>query len=159
MTVMIENRSPARLSRLTFTLPDAMRSFFLLVTALLLYPLAAVAQDWALEGYDPVGYVAQGRPVPGRSDIATMWKGKIWHFASEDNRARFEADPQGYAPGFAGNCPVSLSEGRMERGDPRYFMVVGSTLYLMRSAQAQRQMEVESDAVLARAAAVWETMR
>lgn len=47
----------------------------------------------------------------------------------------------------------------MERGDPRYFMVVGSTLYLMRSAQAQRQMEVESDAVLARAAAVWETMR
>lgn len=68
------------------------------MTALLLCPLAAVAQDWALEGYDPVGYVAQGRPVPGRSDIATMWKGKIWHFASEDNRARFEADPQGYAP-------------------------------------------------------------
>lgn len=137
---------------------DAMR-FLILFLAMLSPSLPASAQDWALEGYDPVGYVAQGHPVPGRSEIATMWKGKVWHFASEENRARFESNPNGYAPGFAGNCPVSLSEGRKEPGDPRYFMLVGNRLYLMRSAQAQRQMQQHSGEVLAKATAVWNAMR
>lgn len=139
-----------------------MRSLILLLALLLpLSPFAAppaTAQDWALEGYDPVGYLLQGQAVPGRSEIATMWKGKIWHFSSEENRARFEADPRVYAPGFAGNCPVSLSEGRRELGDPRFFIVVSNRLYLLRSVQAQRQMQRNSNEVLARAAEVWKAM-
>lgn len=100
--------------------------------------LPACAQDWALNGYDPVAY-SSGRPMPGRSDIATMWKGRIWHFASEENRNRFEADPRAFAPAFDGLCPVSLTEGRRIEGDPRHFAIVGKKLYLLRSDDALRQ--------------------
>lgn len=119
----------------------------------------ASAQDWALEGYDPVGYVRQGQPVPGRNDIATMWKGRIWHFASEENRARFEADPRRYAPGLGGNCPVSLSEGRREAGDPQYFIVMNGRLYVMRSANALQQMQKNGSELLNVAQQRWRAMR
>ena len=100
----------------------------------------AFAQDWALGGYDAVGYSQSGRAVPGRTDIATMWKGQVWHFASEENRARFEADPRSYAPGFGGLCPVTLSEGKKQQGDPRHFVIIGQRLYLLRSGAAERRL-------------------
>jgi len=111
----------------------------------------AIAQDWALGGFDPVGYANSGRAVPGRSDIATMWRGKLWHFASEENRARFESDPRSFMPDFDGICPVSLSQGRPQRGDPRYFAVVKGHLYLLESGAAERAFLQNSEEVLGHA--------
>ncbi|WP_405402988.1 YHS domain-containing (seleno)protein [Paracoccus sp. Ld10] len=102
--------------------------------------LPAAAQDWAVGGFDPVGYVQAGRPIPGRSDIATMWKGQLWHFASEENRARFEANPRSFAPALGGMCPVSIIDGRPQMGDPRHFAVVAGRLYLLESGVAERRL-------------------
>lgn len=132
----------------------------LLSLLLLIVPvLPAAAQDWALGGFDAVAYARAGHPVPGRSDIVTMWKGKLWHFASEDNRARFEADPRAYAPGFNGLCPVSLSEGRREKGDPRHFIILDRKLYLLRSESAERQMRAAPKDVLSQAKRIWGKIR
>ncbi|MDN5567227.1 MAG: hypothetical protein L0G27_00490 [Paracoccus sp. (in: a-proteobacteria)] len=125
-----------------------MRQFTAALFLTVLSALPAVAQDWALGGFDPVGYANAGRAVPGRSDIATMWRGKLWHFASEENRARFEADPRSFAPDFDGICPVSLSEGRPQRGDPRHFAVFKGHLYLMRSGAAERTFLKNTEDVL-----------
>jgi YHS domain-containing protein len=132
-----------------------MRPIILALAMTMLPALPAAAQDWALGGYDPVAYVVAGRPVPGRRDIATMWKGKLWHFASETSRARFEADPRAYAPRFGGHCPLSIIEGRPEMGDPRYFAVIGGDLYLLRSGEAERRLRQDPRAVLERARAAW----
>ncbi len=121
----------------------------------LLPAIPAVAQDWALGGFDPVGYAAAGRAVPGRSDISTMWQGQLWHFASEENRARFEADPRSYAPKFGGMCPVSLWEGRPQPGDPRHFAVIGGSLYLLRSDKAGRELERNAQQILEAARQAW----
>lgn len=127
---------------------------------LLLCPaIPAAAEDWALGGYDAVAYGRSGQPVPGRNNIATMWKGEIWHFATEDNRARFEADPRAYAPGFAGLCPVSLSEGRQEKGDPRHFAIIGKRLYLLRSESAERQIIRAPRKILMKAKESWSKLR
>ncbi|MDO5632877.1 MAG: YHS domain-containing (seleno)protein [Paracoccus sp. (in: a-proteobacteria)] len=101
---------------------------------------AAAAQDWALEGYDPVGFQDQGRAVPGRADIHTIWKGHLWMFANDQHRLAFEANPRAYAPGFGGLCPVALSDGREEKGDPRFFVVIGERLYLTRSDSARHML-------------------
>lgn len=119
----------------------------------------ALAQDWALGGYDPVGYGSDGRAVPGRSDIATMWQGKLWHFASEENRTRFEADPRAFAPAFEGNCVVSLSEGRRERGDPRHFALLGGTLYLTRSGATEQQFRRDPQGTVERARQAWARLK
>lgn len=121
--------------------------------------LPAAAQNWGLGGYDPVGYVRNGAAIPGRSDIATMWQGRLWHFESEENRARFEADPRAYEPAFDGNCVVSLAEGRRERGDPRHFALLDGTLYLARSAPAEQALRQNPGDIVNRARAAWPTLR
>ena len=118
-------------------------------------PLAA--QDWAVGGYDPVGFVS-GEVAPGRSDISTLWKGEFWHFASEDNRARFESDPQQFVPAFNGLCPVSLAQGSQVSGDPRYFAVIGDTLYLTRSNDALRKLKQSPEKVLGKAENIWDAL-
>ncbi|MFV0386266.1 YHS domain-containing (seleno)protein [Paracoccus sp. (in: a-proteobacteria)] len=131
-----------------------MKPLILSILVLLSQILSAGAQEWALDGYDPLGY-ASGRAVPGRSDIATMWKGKLWHFASEENRSRFEADPRAYAPGFGGLCPVALSRGERVAGDPQHFVIIGNRLYLLRSDAAEREMMQDPRKILMEARKVW----
>lgn len=128
-----------------------------LILSLVLSLAAApvVAQEWALGGYDPVGYASAGRAVPGRSDIATMWQGRIWHFASEENRARFESNPRAFQPAFEGYCVVSLADGRREAGDPRHFALVEGSLYLTRSGQALARLRADPGGIVARANNVW----
>ncbi|HWL58476.1 MAG TPA: YHS domain-containing (seleno)protein [Paracoccus sp. (in: a-proteobacteria)] len=115
----------------------------------------AMAQDWALDGMDPVSYGRDNAAVPGRSDIVTLWRGKSWHFANEDNRTLFEANPRAFAPGLNGLCVVALSEGRSEPGNPRHFVIIGHRTYLLRSEAARRRLLADPQHVLMQAKAVW----
>lgn len=124
-----------------------------LILALPAFP--AMAQDWALDGMDPVSYAAEDAAVPGRSDLVTLWRGKAWHFSSEHNRNLFEANPRAYAPGLGGLCVVALSEGRSEPGNPRYFVVIGQRTYLLRSERARERLLADPQRVLMQAKAVW----
>lgn len=125
--------------------------------ALTVIPSLAPAQvhDWALNGMDPVSYETENAAVPGRADIVTFWRGQSWHFATEDNRTRFEANPRAFAPGLGGLCVVALSEGRSEPGDPRYFVVIGQRTYLLRSEEARERILADPQAILMRAKSVW----
>lgn len=128
----------------------------LIVCSLLTAP--AGAQDWALQGIDPVAYAADGAAVPGRSDIVTLWRGEVWHFASEANRNEFEANPRAYAPGLDGLCVVALSEGRREPGNPRYFLVIGQRTYFLRSERAREALRNDPRKILMEAKAHWAQM-
>lgn len=133
---------------------------FLILTLLMtMSVLPAAAQDWALGGYDAVGYSRSGQALPGRPDISTMWKGKVWHFATEDNRARFEADPRSYAPEFDGLCPVALARGLREPGDPQHFAIIGNHLYLLRSTENERVLMKAPREILTKAKQVWAGLR
>lgn len=116
------------------------------------------AEDWALGGYDAVGYTS-GHAIPGRRDIVTMWRGKAWHFVSEENRFRFEADPRHFTPAFGGYCPVSLVNGRQQRGDPRFFAVIDHQLYLFRSGAELRKVRKSPDRILEEAREIWSAMK
>ncbi|MDM7457917.1 MAG: YHS domain-containing (seleno)protein, partial [Paracoccus sp. (in: a-proteobacteria)] len=132
----------------------------LITTTLFLTLLAApaAAQNWALGGHDPVGTVQTGEAVPGRGDIATMWRGEVWHFATEENRARFEADPRAFAPAFGGLCPVALARGEKRPGDPRHFVVISGVLYLLQGGAAMQELRRDPAGILDKARQVWASM-
>ncbi|CAB5125274.1 hypothetical protein D3OALGA1CA_2855 [Olavius algarvensis associated proteobacterium Delta 3] len=74
------------------------------------YGLPAVASDGdgdeilgiAIKGYDPVAYFTEGKAVKGTEKYAHHWNEAEWHFASGENRDRFAADPEAYAPSHGG---------------------------------------------------------
>ena len=161
-TTTIENRAGlchlGRIITHAQTMTNRLILPFMALLAILIaaaIPTAAVAQDWAAEGFDVVAYRDDGRATPGRGDIATQWKGKVWHFETEAHRAAFEADPHRYAPAFGGLCPVSLSEGQRRDGDPRLFAIIDGKTILVRSNEALDRLRADSTAILDAARAAY----
>ena len=78
----------------------------------------------AIRGYDPVAYYQQSAPVKGSSQFSFQWQGATWLFASADNRDRFQAEPERYAPQYGGYCAYAVSKGRTASIDPEAWKIV-----------------------------------
>lgn len=85
----------------------------------------------AMKGYDPVAYFTDGRPVRGLPQFAHDWDEGRYYFASATHRDMFAADPDRYAPRFAGHCTASLTRGAKNPGDPEAWAIVDGKLYLV----------------------------
>ena len=90
----------------------------------------------ALGGYDPVSYFQTG-PREGSERIAGSYRGVRYHFASEDNRSSFLAQPQRYEPRYGGWCACAIVRGRKTGVDPLSFLVIEGELLLFHG-RAQR---------------------
>jgi len=84
----------------------------------------------AIEGFDPVAYFADSRPVRGLPDYEAAEAGAVWRFRNDSNRAAFVAHPEIYGPQFGGYDPVDMARGVAYAGNPRFFAVSGQRLYL-----------------------------
>lgn len=99
------------------------------------------SSGFALSGYDVVAYFskeqadvgeAQPEPTPGKASITTEWNGATWAFASEENRDKFVANPEKFAPAYDGHCAygVGINQGGKVPGNPNFWRIVDGTLYL-----------------------------
>lgn len=131
-----------------------MKLFVFSLMMLIVSALSANADGLALGGYDVVAYDS-GNAVPGHRDIKIMWRGELWHFASEANRNSFEANPRKFVPEFGGLCPVSLANGREESGNPRLFAVVDGQLYLLSSRADLQALRQSPEEILTKARQHW----
>jgi hypothetical protein len=84
----------------------------------------------AIEGFDPVAYFVEARPVVGLPDFEASEAGAVWRFHNEGNRASFVAHPDIYGPQFGGYDPIDLARGITVAGNPRFWLVSGERLYL-----------------------------
>src|ERR1700758_4363673 len=84
----------------------------------------------AIEGYDPVAYFVLGAPIKGLPAFEASQAGAVWRFRNEGNRASFVAHPEVYGPQFGGYDPVDVARGVAFAGNPRFWVVAGSRLYL-----------------------------
>ena len=150
------------------TTPTALAaSFALALFAALAAPLSALAADpvysnWrglAIAGTDPVAYFVEGRAVEGDADHALEYMGATWHFASADNKAAFERDPERYVPEYGGYCAWAVSQGYTARIDPEAFTIVGDKLYLNYDQNVMKKWLGDRDAFIAEADANWPGLR
>jgi hypothetical protein len=56
----------------------------------------------AIDGYDPVAFYTDGRPLPGSLDFELQYGGAVWRFCNFGNRAAFAERPDVYMPKFGG---------------------------------------------------------
>ena len=97
------------------------------------------AEGAAIEGYDPVAYFTDGKPVPGKAEYSHDWMGVTWRFASAEHRDAFAADPAKYAPQYGGFCAWAVSEGYTAEIDPDAWHIEGGKLYLNYSKSVQER--------------------
>ena len=79
--------------------------------------------DWhtglAIDGYDPVAFYTDGKPVPGSPDIELSYAGAIWRFSNTGNRYEFATRPDVYMPQFGGYDPIGVSRGVAVAREPK----------------------------------------
>ena len=97
----------------------------------------------AVSGYDPVAYFSEHQPVKGDARFVTQYAGAEWRFASVENRDKFVADPQHYAPQYGGYCAWAVSEGSTASADPQRWKIVDDKLYLNYNADVQKKWELD----------------
>jgi len=109
----------------------------------------------AIRGYDPVAYFTQGRPVKGSKDFTHRWKGAEWRFASAENRARFAAAPEKYAPQYGGYCAFGVAGGYAVKIEPDAWSVVDGKLYLNYDRGVQASWKKDVPGYIRKADANW----
>ncbi|PHQ70872.1 MAG: YHS domain protein [Sneathiella sp.] len=112
----------------------------------------------AVEGYDVVAYFTDGKPVEGDSDHVVKWKGAKWQFASAENKALFEADPEKYAPQYGGYCAWAVSQGYTASTVPEAWKIVDGKLYLNYSKGVQSTWEQDVPGNIKLADGNWPTI-
>jgi YHS domain-containing protein len=104
----------------------------------------------ALQGFDPVGYHAQGRALAGQLAHEATLNGVVWRFASAANREAFLADPEVYLPMFDGHDAEGIARDRLVSADPTVFAIIDGRLHLFKSEENRARFL--GDAALARMA-------
>ncbi len=84
----------------------------------------------AINGYDPVAYFTQEKPVKGDTTHKYNWDWAEWRFSSAENLATFAGNPEKYAPKYGGYCAYAVSRGYTAPTDPEAWSVVDGALYL-----------------------------
>jgi len=110
---------------------------------------------FAIRGYDAVAYYQQSAPVKGSSQFSYQWRGATWLFASAENRDRFQADPEHYAPQYGGYCAYAVSKGRTASIDPEAWKIVDGKLYLNYSKGVQKKWEQDVPGNILKADKYW----
>lgn len=84
----------------------------------------------AIRGYDTVAYFKNKKPVKGKDEFSTEWKGAKWKFSSKENLSAFQAEPEKYAPQYGGYCAYGVANGKLVKIEPDQFTIVDGKLYL-----------------------------
>ena len=85
----------------------------------------------ALEGYDPVAYIAQKKAVGGKSNLTYVHEGVTYRFSTQQNLDTFKKNPAQYEPMYGGWCAFAMgNDGEKVEVDPETFKVVNGKLYL-----------------------------
>ena len=109
----------------------------------------------AIEGFDPVAYFVDARPMPGLPDFEAAQAGAVWRFRNEGNRASFAAHPEVYGPRFGGYDPIDLARGVTVAGNPRFWLISGQRLYLFGREENRDAFATDAEQILQEANARW----
>ncbi len=110
----------------------------------------------AMQGYDPVAYFTEGEATKGNWKILATHDDATYRFASEENKAAFEANPTAYLPAYGGYCAFGAAMGFKFDGDPNYWKIVDDKLYLNLSQDIQKRWEGDIPGFIQQASAKWE---
>jgi YHS domain-containing protein len=112
-------------------------------------------QGLALQGYDPVGFFTENRPVKGDPKFQSTYNGGRYQFASAQNQALFNANPAKYEPQFGGFCAYGVSRGYTVPIKIEAFQILNGRLLMQYDFGAQKSFNKDQQTNLRKADENW----
>jgi YHS domain-containing protein len=89
-----------------------------------------------IEGYDPVAYFTDNKPVKGSEQFTAQFEGATYWFASAEHAGLFKKDPKKYAPQYGAFCGYAVSIGKLRPVDPLIYQIEDGRLILQHTQEA-----------------------
>lgn len=116
-----------------------------------------------LQGYSPVSYLDLGLAQRGSKQYKAVHSNIAYYFTSNEQKAKFEKNPEKYLPQFGGFCAFGVYAGAKFRVDPNKFVVSNGKYYLFLNnveVDAKQLWLAEKESkLLATANKNWKTLR
>lgn len=112
-----------------------------------------------LKGYDPVAYFTDSKATPGTTEFEYVWDGLLFRFASAAHRDLFKADPEKFAPQFAGSCAMSLTRGLKIEADPNNWTISNGKLFVFAGPGGPEKLLKDPTGTAAQATANWSALK
>lgn len=109
----------------------------------------------ALQGYDPVAFFTDGKPVLGNEEFHSSYHEATYHFASAEHRSMFEKDPAKYEPQFGGYCAYGVSKGHLAPVQVDAFQIVDGKLLMQYDLDVKKEFNKNLKAALEAADKNW----
>jgi YHS domain-containing protein len=109
----------------------------------------------AIQGYDPVGFFTDSKPVKGDPNFVAKRDGAIYFFASKEHKELFAKDPAKYEPAFGGYCAYGVSRNKLVEIDVAASQVLDGKLLLQYSKGVRDDFNKDAKGNLAKADANW----
>ena len=112
-------------------------------------------QGVAIQGYDAVAFFTQNKPVQGKAEFQSTFKGAKYYFASAEDKAAFDAIPAKYEPQFGGLCAYGVSRGKTVPVKIEAFQIVNGRLLMQYDLDVQKEFNKDAAGNLAMADKNW----
>ncbi len=109
----------------------------------------------AIQGYDPVAFFTDNKPVKGEQKFLAKHDGAIYFFASKEHKDRFKAEPAKYTPEFGGYCAYGVSRNKLVEIDVDAFQIVDGKLLLQYSKGVRDDFNADAKGNLTKAHINW----
>jgi YHS domain-containing protein len=109
----------------------------------------------AIQGYDPVAFFTQNKPVKGDAKFHSTYRGATYYFASAEDQAAFAAAPAKYEPQFGGFCAYGVSRGKTVPIKVEAFQIVNGRLLLQYDLDIRNKFNQDQAGNLAKADQNW----
>ena len=113
----------------------------------------------ALGGYDPVAYFVDGKPMKGVREHWHAFDDAVYLFRSAAHREKFAAQPERYAPQYAGFCAGGVSKGKKTEPDPEAWLIAHGKLYVFEFKDRVPMFRQKIEDVAAQANANWPALK
>jgi YHS domain-containing protein len=109
----------------------------------------------ALQGYDPVAFFTDSKPVKGDPKFLAKHNGAIYFFASKEHKDLFKQNPAKYEPQFGGYCAYGVSKNKLVEIEVDAYQVVDGKLLLQYDTDIRDKFNKDTQGNLAKAQANW----
>ena len=112
-------------------------------------------QGVAIQGYDPVAFFTQNKPVKGRPEFESKYNGARYLFATAEDKATFDANPAKYEPQFGGFCAYAASQNHTAPVKIEAFQIVNGRLLMQYDLDVQKTFNKDTQGNLQKADKNW----
>ena len=135
-------------------------SAFLLLTALSTLASAKELQNLdrngiAIQGYDPVAFFTDNRPVKGNAQFQSEYRGAKYYFVSSEHKAAFDKEPAKYEPQFGGYCAYGVTRSTRAPIKIEAWQIVNGRLLMQYDLDIKNKFNQDQQGMLKKADENW----